>query len=137
MRRAANIDKNQPEIVDALERIGCTVQSLAFVGKGCPDLLVGYRGFNFLLEVKDGSLRPKQQQLKPDQSKWHITWKGQVETVNSVESALHVVQATHESDGLLVNAYLGEQKCRHVNRERDPGGAVFCMDCGETLEAGS
>ena len=137
MRMRAHIDRNQPEIVEALEHEQCSVQSLAPVGKGCPDLLVGFRGFNFLMEVKDGLLRPKQQQLNPDQSRWHVRWRGSVDVVNSVSSALHIIRSTHESsDGLLVNAYLGEKaKCRHANREKE-AGAVFCMDCGETLEPG-
>ena len=52
MRRAAKIDANQTEIVKALRQVGASVQSLASTGKGCPDLLVGFRGVNWLLEVK-------------------------------------------------------------------------------------
>ena len=55
MRRAAKVDANQAEIVQALRQIGAVVQSLAAVGNGCPDLLVGYRNRLFLLELKDGS----------------------------------------------------------------------------------
>ncbi|HJP47915.1 hypothetical protein [Acinetobacter venetianus] len=46
MRRAAKIDANQTEIVKALRKFGASVQSLASTGKGCPDLLVGFRGMN-------------------------------------------------------------------------------------------
>ena len=55
MRRAAKVDANQTEIVKALRQVGASVQSLAATGKGCPDLLVGIRGLNFLIEVKDGA----------------------------------------------------------------------------------
>jgi hypothetical protein len=41
MRRAAKIDANQPQIVEALRKAGATVHSLAAVGNGIPDLLVG------------------------------------------------------------------------------------------------
>lgn len=44
MRRAPKIDRNQPEIVEALRKAGAFVQSLAGVADGCPDLLVGYGG---------------------------------------------------------------------------------------------
>ncbi len=54
MRRAANVDRNQPEIVAALRAAGATVEYLHAVGGGCPDLLVGYRGANYVLEVKEG-----------------------------------------------------------------------------------
>ena len=46
-------DGNQAEVVAALQAYGASVQSLAGVGKGCPDLLVGFRGVTYLLEVKD------------------------------------------------------------------------------------
>ncbi len=52
MRRAAKIDRNHVEIVAALRGVGASVQDLAAVGKGCPDLLVGYRGQNYVIEVK-------------------------------------------------------------------------------------
>ena len=54
MRRAAKIDANHGDIVEALRGIGCSVLSLAPLGKGAPDLLVGYWGRNTILEVKDG-----------------------------------------------------------------------------------
>ena len=53
MRRAAHVDANQPAIVQALLEAGYTVQSLAGVGCGCPDLVVGARRLNVLLEVKN------------------------------------------------------------------------------------
>lgn len=43
MRRAARTDANQTAIVEALRKCGASVQSLAAVGKGVPDLLVGLR----------------------------------------------------------------------------------------------
>lgn len=68
-RRAAKRDKNEAAIVAALEEIGATVQPLS--GKGIPDLLVGFRGQTFLLEVKD-----KGKHLTDDQVQWHTGWNG-------------------------------------------------------------
>lgn len=93
MRRAANIDANQPEIVAALRGVGCTVQHLHTVGKGCPDILVGKNGVNILMEIKDGSKPPSRRGLTDDEARWHQVWRGQVCTVNSVEEALGVVGA--------------------------------------------
>ncbi len=76
MRRASKVDANQEQVVSVLRGYGASVQSLAAVGKGVPDLLVGYRGTNFLLEVKDGKKPPSQTQLTPDQQEWHLQWKG-------------------------------------------------------------
>jgi len=67
MRRAARIDANQPAIIAALRSIGATVQPLHAVGGGCPDLLVGLRGRNILMEVKDGARPPSERRLTADQ----------------------------------------------------------------------
>ena len=56
MRKHGRTDSNQSDIVKALRKAGATVQSLADVGGGCPDLLVGYFGYCILFEVKDGTL---------------------------------------------------------------------------------
>jgi len=90
MRRAARVDDNQAEIVAALRAAGCTVQSLAAVGKGCPDAAVGFRGRNLLLEIKDGAKPPSKRKLTPDEERWHAAWRGQVAVVESVDEALGV-----------------------------------------------
>ena len=89
--RAKKVDLNQMEIVATLRKIGATVQSLASVGNGCPDLLVGFRGINYLMEVKDGDKAPSAQKLTPDQVKWHIEWRGEVHIVRSIYDAFEVL----------------------------------------------
>ena len=49
MRRRPRVDANQAEIVAALRAAHCSVQSLASLGDGAPDLLVGHAGANVLL----------------------------------------------------------------------------------------
>jgi hypothetical protein len=88
MRRAARVDANHGVIVAALRQVGASVQDLAAVGKGCPDLLVGYRGHNFVLEVK----APKGTST-PAQVAWHADWRGDVRIVRDVDEALHVIGA--------------------------------------------
>ena len=94
MKTRARLDGNHREVVQALQAIGCSVQSLAAVGKSCPDLLVGYRGRNVLLEVKAG--RGK---LTDGQAAWQFTWAGQVSTVWSSEEAVAVMQETAGDGG--------------------------------------
>jgi hypothetical protein len=89
--RAKKVDLNQMEIVATLRKIGATVQSLATVGNGCPDLLVGFQGINYLMEVKDGDKVPSAQKLTPDQVKWHIEWCGEVHIVRSVDDAFQIL----------------------------------------------
>ena len=86
------VDDNQKQVVKALRQIpGCTVESLAAVGKGVPDLLVGYMGRNYLCEVKDGTKPPSKRRLTPDQIKWHNMWGGTVHVVTCFEDALEVI----------------------------------------------
>jgi hypothetical protein len=80
-------DVNQGEIVSMLEKIGATVSIL---DTPC-DLLVGYRGENLLLEVKDGSLPPSARKLTKAQEEFKRTWRGQFNVVTSVAEAFEVV----------------------------------------------
>ena len=91
MRRAAKVDANQREVVAALRGAGATVQLLHAVGEGCPDLLVGHLGVNYLLEVKDGQKPPSAQKLTPQQEIWHRDWRGHRVVVNSPEAALAAI----------------------------------------------
>lgn len=91
MRRAAKVDANQAEIVAALEAAGCSVQSLAPVGNGCPDLLVGCAGKNLLLEVKDPAQPPHKRRLNSHQKPWHAEWRGVAHLVETVDQALCIV----------------------------------------------
>jgi hypothetical protein len=93
MRRNAKIDRNQPGIVQTLRQSGCSVQTLAPVGQGCPDLLVGRAGVNYLLEIKDEDQPPSGRRLTTDQVKWHGQWKGKVYVVKNEDEALRAVGA--------------------------------------------
>ncbi len=90
MRRAARVDGNQAEIVQALRRVGASVQLLHQLGQGCPDLLVGFRERNYLLEVK----RPGEK-LTDDERRWFHLWRGCCEVVHSVEEALSAIEAVY------------------------------------------
>lgn len=90
--RAAKIDANQEAVVTALRAAGATVQSLAGVGKGVPDLLVGYQGQTLLMEVKDGNKNPSARLLTEDQLRWHSGWKGgALAVVDSPDAALRMI----------------------------------------------
>ena len=92
MRRAAKIDANQTAIVGALRAIGCTVESLAAVGRGVPDLLVGRAGRTYLIECKDGAKPPSARRLTEDQLTWHGAWRGgPLAVVCDIESAIRAV----------------------------------------------
>lgn len=90
--KACRIDSNHVAVVKALRQAGATVQSLAGVGKGVPDLLVGIRGKTALFEVKDGAKVPSARKLTPDQLAWHAAWQGgTLAVVDSPEAALRML----------------------------------------------
>ncbi len=86
MKPRGKIDANQREIVQALRAIGASVVSLAPMGGGVPDLLVGYRGANWLLEIKGD--RGK---LTSAQMEFHAAWRGFVRVVYCKNCAIDVV----------------------------------------------
>lgn len=94
MRRAARIDDNHREVVEALRRVGCRVQSLATIGKGCPDLLVlsPYSQRLHLLELKDGRKAKSARKLTEDEERFAADW-GCVVVCNDTAAALVAVGA--------------------------------------------
>lgn len=102
MRRAAKVDDNQNKIVEALINFGCVVESLARIGGGCPDLLVGcpenerHGGLIprrlVLMEVKNPNASPSKRKLTPDQVRWHQDWHGwPVYVVQTPEEAIKII----------------------------------------------
>jgi len=94
IRRAARVDANHAEIVAALRAIGASVADTCGVGGGFPDLVAGFRGANWLLEVKDGAKYPSARKLTEDQQTFAQAWRGQWACVESVDDAIRVVTAT-------------------------------------------
>ena len=102
MRYPRKRDDNEGGIVAALRARGATVTHLD--DSGVPDLLVGFQGKTYLLEVKlptnkDGTAHRRKSQggegeLTESQVKWWKTWTGYpASVVHSVEEALAVIGA--------------------------------------------
>lgn len=90
--RAARVDANHVAVVEALRKAGANVQSLASVGDGVPDLLVGIRGKLALFEVKDGKKPQSKRCLTLAQIAWHERWAGYpVCIVDGVDAALRML----------------------------------------------
>ena len=91
-RYAVKVDANQKEIVKALESVGVSVFCTHMVGRGFPDLVVGYydresgEPKNLLMEVKteDGKLNELEKEF-------HKEWKGPVVVVHNILDALEAV----------------------------------------------
>ncbi len=83
------------DIVTALRKCGASVSLIQ--GEGVPDLLVGFRGVTYLVEVKKplgpkGGASMSGQALRPSQVVWRSTWRGaQALVIRSVEDALDAI----------------------------------------------
>jgi len=98
-------DKNEREIVEALVVAGASVTRLN--ATGVPDLLVGYQGTTYLLEVKrplgprggitsstTAKKRGESGEMTEAQERWWARWKGQSPVVvRTAGDALNVVGA--------------------------------------------
>lgn len=87
-RRAARTDGNQAEIVAVLRKLGVTVACTHTVGDGFPDLVCGWRGQNFLFEVKDPKQPESKRKLTEDERKFRDEWRGHVCTIETYQDAL-------------------------------------------------
>lgn len=89
MRRAARVDANQKDIVQALRDAGAYVYIL-----GLPiDILVGFANKTYLVEIKHGSGK----RLTKLQQDFFENWTGgTLCRINDVESALRMIGVKHE-----------------------------------------
>jgi hypothetical protein len=90
MRYAKRVDANQDQIVSALRAAGAYVWII-----GLPiDLLVGYKGHTFLVEVKDGAKK----RLTALQDDFFQNWTGStLARIDSPEAALRMIGVLRET----------------------------------------
>lgn len=93
MRRYPRLDLNQNDIVWGLRDFGASVTSTASVGSGFPDIVVGYRGRNFLFEIKDPKKPPSQRTLTEHELVWHAGWRGTANVIESLSQAIGILTA--------------------------------------------
>jgi Holliday junction resolvase len=86
---ARRVDINQKAIVEHLRAMGASVFHLHEVGKGCPDLLCGFSGQTYLIEVK----RDDKASFTPAQLEFQRTWQGSpVVRINNPQEAIDFVK---------------------------------------------
>ena len=90
IRRAGRSDDNQAGIVADLRRIpGCSVAITSAVGKGFPDFVVGFRGSNFLVELKNpATIRGQKPDTFQRQEAFRSGWHGQLLKATSFKEIL-------------------------------------------------
>ena len=96
MRRAARTDSNHLELVKAFRTLGCSVLSLAAMGKGVPDLLVAFHGITWLVEVKMPKGRETEYQIEFAES-----WEGCRAIVRDVAGVTTTVRIMSDQAQML------------------------------------
>ncbi|MGK0446521.1 MAG: hypothetical protein ACJA2M_000290 [Polaribacter sp.] len=87
----SRVDSNQKYIVDGLRKFGATVLHTHTL-KNAFDVLVGYGGKDFIIEIKDGKKPPSQRKLTPGELKFKNEWKGsEYYIVMSLEEAIRII----------------------------------------------
>jgi hypothetical protein len=71
LRTASRVDGNQALIVRHLRAVGASVLHVHQL-KNCFDILVGYRGRTFLMEIK----ATEKDTLTPGEAEFKATWRG-------------------------------------------------------------
>lgn len=92
MRRAARVDGNHSAIIKRLRELGMAVADTSRLGKGFPDIVVGWRGVNGMFEIKDPSRIPSERRLTDDEQRFFDGWKGQIAKVETAEEVEAIMQ---------------------------------------------
>ena len=96
MRKKARVDANQKEIVQELRKRGISVLHTHQLGRGAPDIIVGYMNSNYLIELKDGNKSKSQQRLTKDELDFSLKWRGSYAVCNSLEQILLLIDYDKE-----------------------------------------
>ena len=88
MIRAAKIDNNHKEIVNKLRQFpGISVISVAQLKNFC-DICVGFKGKNYLYEIKCN----KKKKLTQGELHFQFIWRGHIKTITSAEEILEEIE---------------------------------------------
>jgi hypothetical protein len=91
--KAKRIDDNQQQLVKQIRRIpGVSVKITSALGEGFTDAVIGFRGMNYLTEIKDPAKPPSARKLTPAEEKFHSEWRGQVCIIETIDDVLKMLK---------------------------------------------
>lgn len=103
-------DANQTQIVDALRQMGATVFVTSSIGRGFPDIVMSYKGTNYLIEIKDGAKPKSQQKLTKAEEEFHDKWQSTVQIMRSVDEAVDFISKLSKLSTNSVDKFLYRKK---------------------------
>jgi hypothetical protein len=92
MRRAARVDRNHGEIINAFRAYGFSVADTSRLGAGFGDAVISKSMKTALVEIKDGELPPSARQLTQAEIKFRDSWQGIYLLIESLDDVEDVVR---------------------------------------------
>jgi len=74
--RARRVDANAPALCTLWRRIGGSWLTIVPESGGEPDALIGFRGDDRLIEIKNPDGSPSARRPRANQLEWHRSWRG-------------------------------------------------------------
>ena len=92
-RYAKRTDDNHADVVAEFRAAmpEATVFDASGAGRGFPDLVVGWKGQNYLIELKDPDKPPSRRKLTEAQEKMHLQWQGQIDICHTAAEMCAVI----------------------------------------------
>lgn len=96
-RYAKRTDSNHRDVVDELRQTmpDASIFDASGTGAGFPDLVVGWRGMNYLFEIKDPEKPKSSRSLTDAQDTFHLSWQGQVTVVHTAAEIIATIAKIH------------------------------------------
>ena len=88
MSKFKRTDKNQADILKSLRANKISYFDTSGVGRGFPDLCVGYEGVNYFFEIKNPEYSTR---LTQPETKFMQTWNGSYYVVTSADEIYNLI----------------------------------------------
>ena len=82
----SKVDANQPQILKQLKQLGISYKPVHQI-KGFCDIIVGFKGKNYLFEIKPND----KAKLTSGEQLFHDYWSGQINVVTSIDEILNIL----------------------------------------------
>jgi hypothetical protein len=89
-RRVHRVDANQKEILQVARQMGAMALPITDLGQGAPDVLIAWRGSNYLWEIKN---KAGKNIIGKEQQDWMDNWRGQVCVIRTTQEAIEFLNS--------------------------------------------
>lgn len=120
VRTAARVDGNHAKVLQACRAIGATVLDTHQL-PNCFDALIGYRGREFIFEIKDEAQPKSKRKLTPGEKGFADTWRGsKYHIIESPAQAIQVLTTAPQISKTPINFPPYESTTPHTSPQLPP-----------------